>query len=481
MNILKYKYKAHKLINYAFYLVVFLIGFGIGFGAKKLDFSKVISQFLMIDNVSAITGRRSGNITYTDTSLNMTASNFNDEEYIYKIFNYVVEQAGLDISFSDFSNVFGFNKNKSNSTGYYYFSNSDWYYYSNNDNNKHARTMGDVFYIKYDPSSIGSQTFEFFYGTNDGSSYYSTNFSGGSKYYVFSTHDFTGETKFLKVLDFSEYTLKLEFNENLFKDNPDFKQVCVENNKVFAITRATNSEVNEYFDYDYIWFPFGLDGLAKGLYDSSLDDKFSYYTEQDTFGYYWFKNKENIDNYFNNDIPGLELEMKGYTNKYSYYGWSAHYFRMYFEGENTQFTIFKFVNPTTLTYNDETNTNHGGGGLRLDGDEEIQISNNYCFYVKNEYEVQYINVDEWEDYYGTVITPNGDYDFNTSHNKNNSNTDNFLSQPISFINSMKDTISFINSLIYELYISLPVLLRTFIITLLIILIIMLIMRIGGYK
>ena len=60
MNILKYKYKAHKLINYLFYIIIFFIGFGLGFGVKKIDFSKLISQFLMIDNVSA----------YTSTSVN---------------------------------------------------------------------------------------------------------------------------------------------------------------------------------------------------------------------------------------------------------------------------------------------------------------------------------------------------------------------------------------------------------------------------
>ena len=54
MSILKYKYKAHKFINYAFYVVVFIAGYLLGFGAEKIDFNKLVSQFLMIDNAKAL-------------------------------------------------------------------------------------------------------------------------------------------------------------------------------------------------------------------------------------------------------------------------------------------------------------------------------------------------------------------------------------------------------------------------------------------
>ena len=71
MSILKYKYKAHKFINYIFYIIVFLVGFLIGFSTEKINFNKLISQVLMIDNVSAA-----------------IIDNYNtfDEEFIYNSF-----------------------------------------------------------------------------------------------------------------------------------------------------------------------------------------------------------------------------------------------------------------------------------------------------------------------------------------------------------------------------------------------------------
>ena len=53
MSILSYKYKAHKFINYAFYVVVFIVGFLLGFASDKINYNKLISQVLMIDNVQA--------------------------------------------------------------------------------------------------------------------------------------------------------------------------------------------------------------------------------------------------------------------------------------------------------------------------------------------------------------------------------------------------------------------------------------------
>lgn len=78
MSILKYKYKAHKFINYIFYIIVFLVGFLIGFSTEKINFNKLISQVLMIDNVSA----------YTSSSLN--------EEIIYNKFSSSFENFDIE-------------------------------------------------------------------------------------------------------------------------------------------------------------------------------------------------------------------------------------------------------------------------------------------------------------------------------------------------------------------------------------------------
>lgn len=465
MSILKYKYKAHKLINYAFYVVVFVVGFIMGFGAKEINFNKLISQVLMIDSVEAT--------TYTfpvNNSYKVTSTNYYNEEFLYNFFNYYANETGnLNLSFANYKYVYSLYNNSTHSRIFYCPS-------------PREITRSDEFYFTDLSGCFG---FDFTSNNVEVSDGYSRAGHSKSSYYLAATEDYSSVygTKFKKLLDFSDYTLKLEFNENLFKDNPDFKEVCVEEGKSFAITSTQMSDINSVYDYDYFWLPYNLNGISKILYDNSVETNEIHYTEEEAKERYFYNNKENIDNFYSNDIPGLELEIKGYTDKYSYYGWSAWPFRVYYSELYNQYNIFTIEDPTKIyvgNLNEDGNV-HGGGGLRLDGDEEIEISSNYCFYIKNIYEVTYINIDEWGDYHGTVPTPNGDYEFSTSHNKLNSNTDSFLNQPIKFINSMKDTINLINSLIYEFYISLPTLIRTFIITVLIILLIMLIMSIGGYK
>lgn len=55
MKILNLKYKMHKIVNYVFYLIIFIFGFLLGFSAEKIDFSKLISEVLFIDSVNAYT------------------------------------------------------------------------------------------------------------------------------------------------------------------------------------------------------------------------------------------------------------------------------------------------------------------------------------------------------------------------------------------------------------------------------------------
>ena len=81
MNIFSAKYKAHRLVNYIFYIIIFAFGFLIGIGAKKLDFKSIISKVFMIDTVNATTI-----YTYNNNTVN--------EDFIYNRF--------LDIK-SDFS------------------------------------------------------------------------------------------------------------------------------------------------------------------------------------------------------------------------------------------------------------------------------------------------------------------------------------------------------------------------------------------
>lgn len=285
------------------------------------------------------------------------------------------------------------------------------------------------------------------------------------------------------VLNFEKYSVDLTFNENLFENDENFKKVCIDEGKSFAITPSEGNYSADGLYDDFIWFPYGLNnGLYQIQYDSSseyFDGNIIKYPEDVMREHFYFSSYEDITSFYDTDLPS-DFENAGYTNKFSYYGYDAYNFFIVYKDGVFRFPVFTFDNPSKLHISSNGSI-HGGGGLRLDGDDVIEISNEYCFYIKNGYDVTEVNVNEWGDFNGTVDSPDGDYNFNTSYNEGESNSENFLSQPISFINSMKDTINFVNSLIYELYISLPVLLRTFIITVLILLIVMLIMRIGGYK
>lgn len=462
MSILKYKYEAHKFINVLFYLIVFVVGFVIGLGVKKIDVSKIVNQFLMIESVSAY--EISGIVEYEDTSLDITSSNFDSEEYIYKIFNYVTETAEIDIKFSDFINVFALNYEKSSSTSYYLFSTSEWYDYVDSPNNKHAYTNGDIFSIEYYPLLYGKKKFKYRYYINENNERTDSYVSVGSGFYIFSTQDFTGSDGFYKVLDFSEYSINLEFNENLFKNNDEFKEVCVDSNKIFAITSTTLTD-----EYDFIWFPYGLDKLNKTLYDNNAEHSLITYEEEEAFLQYWFNSKEKIEEYFSADVPGKELKARGYLNKYSYYGWSAHPFKMYFSENNNQFTIFVFDNPSKL-YVGSSGIIHSGGGTRLEFDEEIE-DNSYCFYIRKEFVVQYIESDEFYDFYGEVETPFGNIEFFTSYKKDKMSSNGLMSQVLGFISTIKDTLNFVRKQIYYFYLSLPLLVRMFLISLFVILII----------
>lgn len=314
-------------------------------------------------------------------------------------------------------------------------------------------------------------------------SFYSNNYKLSSM----STHAVTNFTTlnddsyiFNSVLNFEKYTLDLKLNESLFSNDENFKKVCVDSD--FSITKTPSSDVLYENDYDYIWFPYGMSGIKQFNYSTTLEN--GYHEFDDPYKNYYFSSYEKINSIWSNETSAENFISKGYTNKYDYFGYTAYMFLHWYDFQDGQtfnfFPIFVLENPT-ITHISSSGNTHGGGGLRLDDDEEIELTNEYCFYIKNEYEVNEVNLDEWGDYYTSVNTPNGSIDYNTSVNKDNTSTDSFLSQPIKFISEMSGTIVFINTFIYNFYLSMPLIVRTFLITALIILMVILIMKIGGYK
>ena len=468
MSILQYKYKAHKLVNIAFYLVIFLIGFVLGFGAKEIDFSKLLSQALMIDEVSAYTVYENDNVTINEEFIyDVFLEKFDDfdlEEYPYFVCTY---SSGYNTTIPSYFHCMNFNEDSlenislnSTSSTYYYFS-----------------IPSPVNYINWNYDSSTGNFVVSTASTYSNTATFSAYFSAGSYHYQsFTNFDFSFATdernELFNKLDFSDYSINLEFNENLFKDNENFKEVCVEANKKFAIGATSidvlDEEIDNY-DVDYMWFPYQLIGLYSAHYDTMYDSNVSYYEDENGSEYHhYFNSKEEIDDKF--DSLAFSYYKKGYTDKYSYYGWSAFGFDIWDQTDYTRFTFYWFENPITAS-DGSSGTQHGGGGTRLEVDKEIEIGNEYCFYIKNQYVVQYIQTDEFGDVYGVVDLPSGSKEFYTSHFKDNIQTGGLMSQVNKFINEIKDTINFIRENIYNFYLSMPLLLRIFLISIFVILIV----------
>lgn len=287
----------------------------------------------------------------------------------------------------------------------------------------------------------------------------------------------------LNKLDFSKYEVQLRFDENLFANDENFKKVCVNSNSSFSITKKHDDEVMSGSDHDFIWFPHGISGIKQFNYSTEMSN--GYYEFEDPYENFYFSSYDNINAIWNTEYMQDNFESKGYTDRYKYYGYTAYLFLHWYNFNDGQtynfFPIFEVTDNVTTSHISSSGNTHGGGGTRLDGDEEIEISNEYCFYIKNEYEVNEVILDEWGDHYVSVNTPNGPINYGTTINKDKTDSESFLSQPIKFISEMSGTITFLNANIYNLYMSMPLVVRTFLITALIIFIVMLIMKLGGYQ
>lgn len=199
----KAKYQAHRLINYFFYLIVFIMGFLIGIGAKKLDFKNLIGKFLMIDNVYAATVTH-----YTVNSSTFTrpnSSNWYSEETIMGFFDKIIEVTGEDIDFNDYHYVIAYSNNRGVWT---------------TSNNYHYEFCSNVFTESLSHPYISNATC---YGIT--LNYYTPSFSLGKSVYDEPSYIYSDGIGSLRAsnvslsdrdyaLDFSEYLVRLDAQVN---------------------------------------------------------------------------------------------------------------------------------------------------------------------------------------------------------------------------------------------------------------------------
>ena len=104
-NILKLKFKAHVLVNYIFYFLIFIVGFVIGTITKKVNINEIISKFLMIDNVSAAEYIASQDSEYYTEIIDELGTPGLTEEYAYKLFKKINNDKNLNLNFNDFQDI----------------------------------------------------------------------------------------------------------------------------------------------------------------------------------------------------------------------------------------------------------------------------------------------------------------------------------------------------------------------------------------
>ena len=424
MSILKYKYKAHKFINYAFYIVVFIFGFLLGFTTQKLDFNKLISQFLMIDNVSAYTIYEDDNVTI-------------NEEFIYNTFLENYDNFNLDdfpyihcteniYSSSHMFSCTAFNEKTFNQIEYY---ETRSYYFIFNIYIANLEANVDYTRFVYNLSENDLETDTISSWMN----YYFLNNKEND--FTFTNYDIeiNGELRNdWNLLDFKG--LPLTFNKNLFKDNPDFKEVCVNKTDKFIITPVDYGENNDVFMTGFIWFPYKI----TGFYGSTIDnDNILGENTADEYRFY-FNNMKAIDEEFTED--GLQYLLRivsyySYENRYSYYGWSAHPFNLFYNQNNDNiysFPYFYFDNPTM--YNLDGTILDSNESLPFDDDLSYN-NENICFYIRNKFDIHIMEKDLNDQDHIDLTLPGG----NIHVNEDNSNFSSGLFTSITkFINEISD-------------------------------------------
>lgn len=501
MDIIKCKYKAHKFVNSMFYFIIFAIGFVLGLlfnGISKIsaieirdDFTKDIITYNISDStIYNLFYELHPNITDEDLNYVICKYPYADNNKLIECFAWK-DISNLYIDYLDYGTK--------NFTIYYakYFYEFRLNYLSSKP--LAIRFRPDFSYkIKFNDTSY-EKYISHTYNLNSHVSYDSwTNFDiqilldntirlnktiSGKTYEQAQTIINNIKTVISinnNTLDFSSSTIK--FNENLFNDDSNFKKICIEPYKSFAITRNDGLYLSN--DTDFLWFPYHLgDQFAKNSYNLSSSGKFVVYTPDLAYLHYNFNSKFAIDTLYSFPPTSTLFPNKGYTQKYKYYGWYAYPFSMTFTEDDSEmiFDIFSISSAPSKIHISESGTEHGGGGHKLDEDDNViedNITENglYCFYIKNEYSFTYVNTDSYGDFFGAVETPNGNYNFDTTYHKDNFNSSNSFSTVSSFISSIYGSLSVVRDFITSIFNEFPLVLKSFIISIFIILLVYLIIK-----
>lgn len=459
MSILSYKYKAHKLVNTLFYVVVFGIGFVLGFGAEKIDFNKLISQVLMIDNAKAytITTTSSGDVINEDFIISKFSSyigdfNVNDYEFAYQRRSgqnywdvYAIVKDSIHLGTQDTNGNLNFGSvNCTLEIGKYCY-----YYFGVASNGVRA-----VY-----PASGGGVTIQ-------GSSFNSLQEYNSSFTYNYSTKN---------VLDFSKY-MEVDYwlnDGSIFKDelHQDFKEVCWENfdELMFSVTISSDKEYDvtyhegqqegeTYIDSGFYVFD-DVRKLKRGTRIKTLLQPDYKHDSSTWVSGVTFEHLHNITSefYLMNKEELLESRYSDPVNALGNYDISR--------GDSYYYdNLSKLLNATYVgfTYYKNVIDDYRYDIFYLQEEKE-----KFCIYIPNDFIVTTLSINELGGIYGDVPTHTDKsdtyIDMESVHN-NNFSYNSLFSVIKEFIASIRETVSLINGYIYSLFTSFPPLLQMFIIT-----------------
>ena len=485
MNIFRAKYQAHRFVNYIFYIIVFIFGFLVGIGAKKIDLKTLIPKILMIDSVSAY------NITSTI-----------DEEYIYNQFS-----SNADFDISVYHNIFCLYDSSSSVSRYCYALSDEaishtQFSYSTNGNI--VIKLASSYTYNINPTSgfylnLRNNTVENLNSWSYGFSITITYSSSKNNFYFSFIPPGYSDTSWYggrKLLDFSSYMIPdLVYDENLFDNDSNFKKVCVNNYDTFSITSNQIQDYDDnnsplYHSNDFIWFKNNFQGLHTYLYDSEIDSKISYFDDSDfPYGYrFYLGSVDSIQSAWNSpNSPGIELASRNYldSNKYNYYNYTFYPFFITFTTSYRRYQIFSFKDVFIDTSNSvggssvsqgSSGTVHGGSGRTL-GPVDNEYNDLICFYIKNEYDVNILRTNDSGDFVGDYIALGGiDFSDSTHYYNVDNSFNGYFSTLTNFMSRISSTVYFINSNVYNFFLSMPLIVRMFIISILVLFIVKLIIN-----
>lgn len=413
----KAKYQAHKLVNIIFYIIVFLIGFYMGVMGQKIGIRDLFSKFLFIDNVEAFTiDTIDGVVLDEDFIVQKTLEAFPNIDlsvynkylitYIYgypTLGKYISVHIMTSEGVEDLRVWTKYNSGSSAWYPLYTLSNQPMYRFS----------------YKFDDDSLYGAYHYISEANNPDSTVASLHSKSSTTEVDYSNFNVNGidtyESGYNSVLNkmfFSNYYYS--FNKNLFSDNHDFKQVCVNPKNAFAISYTELYQNKNSFG-DYIWFPYNIIYLNYGRYNT-LNSKMIF-DEPTTDKHIFFNSSEKFDLF--NTVDGLQLvdgfnapitSSYPYNTRYNYFGWSAYPFAVgSANSDSPDIPVYKFSENFMTVQLSSFGIAHGGGTrIHYDLNDENNQNLSMCFYINKFYTVTELTENGTGNYEGVISTPNGD-------------------------------------------------------------------------